>query len=355
MIPASDRKIAVTLIDEAIQNGARQFMACRELNISERTFSRWKNPLTPLEDQRPGAVRPTPSNKLTPAEEKEIIAIVNSKKYQSLPPSQIVPRLADEEGRYIASESTIYRVLKDAGMNNHRGRSLKPQNRTVTSHKATAPNQVWMWDITWLPGPVKGFHYYLYLILDLYSRKIVGWEIWPEESSQNASILVRKAALSENISTGKQPLVLHSDNGSPMKGASLMETLQKLGIASSKSRPRVSNDNPYAESIFKTCKYRPGYPYKGFKSIMEARQWVLEFTHYYNYEHCHSGLNFLTPNQRHTGMDKEIFSNRTAVYEAARQKNPNRWSKKIRNWSLEDEVWLNPEKDEENATNKSIG
>jgi putative transposase len=355
MIPASDRKLAVELIDEAIQNGARQFMACHELKISERTYTRWKNPSTPLEDRRPGALRPTPANKLSAEERQEIIAIVTSEKFQSLPPSQIVPRLADEEKRYIASESTMYRILKEANMNHHRGRSLKPQKRPITSHKATGPNQVWMWDITWLPGPVKGFHYYLYLILDLYSRKIVGWEIWPEESSENASILVRKAVFSENLISRKQPLVLHSDNGSPMKGVSLMETLNKLGITSSKSRPRVSNDNPYAESIFRTCKYRPDYPYKGFESIAAARQWVFEFARYYNCEHCHSGLNFLTPNQRHIGMDQTVFSNRTAVYEAAREKHPNRWSKEIRNWSLETEVWLNPEKDDQDASAKSTG
>lgn len=355
MIPASDRKLAVELIEEATEHGARQFMACDELQISERTFQRWKNPSTPLEDQRPCAIRPAPANKLTDEEQEAIVDIATSEKYQSLPPSQIVPRLADEENRYIASESTMYRILKKYDMNHHRGRATKPQKRTASTHKATGPNQVWMWDITWLPGGIKGFFYYLYLILDLYSRKIVSWEIWPEESSENASILVRKAVISENLISRNQPLVLHSDNGSPMKGASLMETLYKLGITSSKSRPRVSNDNPYAESIFKTCKYRPDYPYKGFATIENARQWVLKFAHYYNHEHRHSGLNFLTPIQRHTGMDQTVFSNRRAIYEAAREKNPERWTKSIRDWSLEDEVWLNPENNEKDSTKESTG
>ncbi len=140
----------------------------------------------------------------------------------------------------------------------------------------------------WLPSGVKGFYYYLYLILDLYSGKIVGWEIWPEESAENASILVKKAVLSEGCLHRTQPLILHSDNGSPMKGAALLETLYKLGVATSRSRPRVSNDNAYAESIFRTVKYRPNYPYKGFSDLDKAREWVLNFTRFYNYEHRHT-------------------------------------------------------------------
>ncbi len=344
LINLTDRNLAVTFIDEAIQNGARQSRACHELNISERTYTRWKNPQTPMEDQRPLAKRPVPANKLSREEQLEIIEIVTSDAYKSLPPSQIVPRLADEEGRYLASESTFYRVLREENMQHHRGRTAKPQTRPISTHKATGPNQVWMWDITWLPSGVKGIYYYLYLILDLYSRKIVGWEIWPEESAENASILVKKAVLSEGCLNRTQPLILHSDNGSPMKGAALLETLYKLGVATSKSRPRVSNDNAYAESIFRTVKYRPDYPYKGFSNIDKAREWVLNFTRFYNYEHRHSGLNQLTPVQRHSGISEQIFANRIAVYQAARDKNPNRWSRNIRDWSLPDVVWLNPER-----------
>lgn len=353
MIPASDRKTAVDLIDEATANGARQFRACEVLGVSERTYIRWKNPNTPLEDQRPHVKRKEPANKLTKEERNEIVKVATSDKYKSLPPSQIVPRLADEEGLYIASESTMYRVLKENNLQHHRGRVSKPTKRPLSTHKAIEPNQVWMWDITWLPGPVKGFYYYLYLIIDLFSRKVVGWEIWPEESAENASILVKKAALSEGCIRKDQPLILHSDNGSPMKGASLLETLYKLGITSSKSRPRVSNDNAYAESIFRTCKYRPNYPYKGFLTIDEARQWVLEFVHYYNHEHRHSGLNYLTPVQRHNGLSDRIFAKRNAVYQAAKAKNPSRWSKEIRNWSLNDEVWLNPEKEQPNIESEN--
>src|SRR5690606_5947009 len=133
----------------------------------------------------------------------------------------------------------------------------RPCPRPISTHCATGPNQVWVWDITWLPGPVRGIYFYLYLIMDLFSRKIVGWEIWPEESAENASALIRRAIMSEGIVPSVQPLVLHSDNGSPMKAASLLETLNRLGIIPSKSRPRVSNDNAYAEAVFRTCKYRP--------------------------------------------------------------------------------------------------
>jgi len=201
-----------------------------------------------------------------------------------------------------------------------------------------------MWDITWLPGPAKGIYFYLYLILDLFSRKVVAWEIWLEESAENASILVRRGVLSEQCVLSRQPFVLHSDNGSPMKGASLLETLYSLGITPSKSRPRVSNDNPYVESFFRTCKYRPEYPYKGFGSLSEAREWVQRFVKWYNFEHRHSGLNFITPNQRHSGAAENILKKRQHVYTEAKAAHPERWSRGIRNWNLENQVWLNPER-----------
>lgn len=288
------------------------------------------------------AIRPTPKNKLSEEEIQGILEVVNQPEFQSLPPSQIVPLLADQE-IYIASESSFYRILKSNHMQNHRGRSKKPTIRPISTHCATGPNQVWMWDITWLPGPAKGIYYYLYLILDLYSRKITAWEIWLEESAENASTLVRRGVLKEQR-LSSEPLVLHSDNGSPMKGASLLETLYTLGITPSRSRPRVSNDNPYAESIFRTCKYRPNYPLGGFDDLTQAREWVLTFVHWYNYEHRHSGLKFLTPHQRHSGMDLKIFENRRKVYEKAKATHPGRWSGAIRNWHLDDEVWLNPER-----------
>jgi len=348
MISASDRNEAIKLIKEAVSNGAREEKACEELGISRRTVQRWRSNRTPVDDQRPYAERPTPKNKLSEEERKTIVQTVNQPEYQSLPPSQIVPRLADE-GVYIASESTVYRVLKENDMQHHRGRSKKPNAKPISTHCATGPNQVWMWDITWLPGPAKGIYFYLYLILDLYSRKIIAWDIWLEESAENASLLVRRGMASEKVIAHLQPLVLHSDNGSPMKGASILETLYQLGITPSRSRPRVSNDNPYAESIFRTCKYRPDYPAKGFSELTEAREWVLAFVHWYNKEHRHSGLNFLTPNQRHDGSASEILAQRKRVYEQAKALHPERWSKETRDWTLEEQVWLNPERSEKKS------
>jgi len=343
MINASDRKNAVKLIDDATNSGARLFKACEELGISKRTFNRWKETDSEYIDKRTFCERPEPANKLTEDEKQEILDVVHSKKYADLPPSQIVPRLADE-GIYIASESSYYRVLREVEEMTHRGFSKAPVKRPISTHSASAPNQVWMWDITYLNGPIKGKHYYLYLISDLYSRKIVGWEVWEEESAADASELIKRTTMSERIATREYPLVLHSDNGSPMKGATMLETLYALGIVPSNSRPRVSNDNPYAESIFKTLKYRPNYQPKGFETLTEARIWVQHFADWYNKEHKHSGLNFLSPAERHNGLADEILEQRTKVYEEARKRHPERWTREIRDWTLDEEVWLNPER-----------
>jgi len=340
MITHADRCQAVALIDEAVAAGARCHKACAVLGLSVRTYQRWTRGNTVRADRRPDAERPAPANKLTRAERDEMLAVANSPTYRSLPPSQIVPALADE-GCYIASESSFYRVLRAAGQQHHRGRSQAPQRRTPSSHCATGPNQVWCWDITWLPGPARGLFFYLYLILDLYSRKVVAWEVHDTEASDLAARLIHQACLAEGITT--RPLVLHADNGSPMKGATLLETLHRLGITPSYSRPRVSNDNAFAESLFRTCKYRPDYPVGGFATLDEARAWVLSFVHWYNTEHKHSKLKFTTPQQRHSGHAEAIAEHRQRIYQAARARNPSRWSADIRNWRLPDHVWLNPD------------
>ena len=183
------------------------------------------------------------------------------------------------------------------------------------------------------------------MIVDLYSRKIVGWEVWAEESAEHASELIRRAVVSESLVLRTEPLVLHSDNGSPMKAATFLETLHRRGIVSSRGRPRVSDDNPYIESLFKTCKYRPEYPEKGFATIGDARNGVMWFVQWYNGEHRHSGLNDVTPNQRHEGTCEEIFAQRTRVYEEARRKRSSRWARGVtRNWRLADTGWLNPDR-----------
>lgn len=230
-------------------------------------------------------------------------------------------------------------------MNAHRGRGKEPVKREPPTHIATAPNEVWTWDITWLNAAVKGQYFKLYLILDMFSRFIVGYEVWETEKAEYAEYLVRKAVINQEIKG--RPLVLHSDNGSPMKAATFLATLEKLGVQSSFSRPRVSNDNPYSESLFKTMKYCPKYPFNGFSSLEEAREWVQDFVRWYNFTHLHSGINFLTPYQRHHGLDKEIIENRIKVYEEAQAKNPSRWSRDIRDWRLPEAVTLNPIKAKE--------
>ncbi|ESU31422.1 hypothetical protein G3A_16795, partial [Bacillus sp. 17376] len=286
--------------------------------------------------------RKEPKNKLSIEEKEEILEIVKKEEFADLPPTQIVPKLADQHC-YLASESTFYRVLRENKMQNHRGRSKKPEKRIPESHLATSPNHVWTWDITWLKGPVMGLYYRLYLILDLFSRKIVGWEIWKTEEAKYAEELIKKTVVSEKIHG--RPLVLHSDNGSPMKAATFQVLLEKLGIQSSYSRPRVSNDNAFSEALFRTLKYRPEYPYKGFETLEDAQSWAKEFVHWYNCIHLHSGLNFVTPEQCHKGEHIDVLKKRQDVYDLAKKKHPERWSRSTRDWSPHTSVALNPMKE----------
>lgn len=175
--------------------------------------------------------------------------------------------------------------------------------------------------------------------MDIYSRKITGFRVHDCESMEHASVLVEDICVSKRIL--KDQLILHSDNGGAMKGATMLATLQRLGVVPSFSRPRVSDDNPYSESLFKTLKYCPEYPSKPFASIEEASKWVEEFVNWYNNEHLHSGIKFVTPASRHAGRDKAILEKRKEIYEQAKIKNPNRWSRGIRNWSKIEEVFLN--------------
>lgn len=334
-------------MNEAFLSGARKSKACELLELSVRTYQRWREDGEIKADKRPDRIHDKPSHALSEEEKAVVLHTLNTQEFAGMPPSQVVPRLADQ-GVYLCSESSMYRILHEAKQQNHRGRSKAPVSRMPATHMADGPNQVWCWDITWLPGPAKGIYFYLYLMLDVFSRKIVGWEIHEEESAENASRLLRKACMKECVGQNHQPLVLHSDNGSPMKGASMLETMHSLGVVSSFNRPRVSNDNAYAESIFRTCKYRPDYPYKGFKSLDEARTWVLNFTQWYNTEHRHSGIKFVTPNERHAGSDSEVLAKREEVYQKAKQANPKRWSGGTRNWDRVNQVWLNPEKEKAN-------
>ncbi|MDB2384552.1 IS3 family transposase [Endozoicomonas sp.] len=344
LIPLPDRQNAVKLIKQAVRDGARQSQACQALGLSERTVQRWIQGDNVMPDNRKDADRKEPANKLSEAERQMIIDVCNSDRFKSLPPSQIVPTLADE-GQYIGSERTFYRVLHDKEQQHRRGRAASPRQHKPTSHCATEPNQVWSWDITFLRSAVRGRFYYLYLVIDIYSRVVVAWEIHENESAEHASELINKACIRHGIVGASKPLVLHSDNGSAMKGSTMLATLQRLGVVSSFSRPRVSDDNPYSEAIFRTLKYRPDYPCTPFADINAARHWVHGFTQWYNEKHKHSGLKFLTPGQRHRGEAEKFMDNRKTVYELAKERHPERWgTRAIRNWELCDAVWLNPDK-----------
>jgi transposase InsO family protein len=295
-----------------------------------------------MQDLRPLAERPSPVNRLSEDERDQIVATCNAAEFASLPPSQIVPRLADR-GTYIASESSFYRVLRQRGQNHRRGRARAAmRSKPPATFEAKGPRQVWSWDITWLPGPVLGLFYYLYLIEDIFSRKIVGWEVHAREGADLAALLLERAVWAEGCLTS--PLALHADNGSAMKGATMKTTMERLGVIPSFSRPRVSNDNPFSEALFRTCKYVPSWPARGFPNIEEARAWVHAFVRWYNTEHRHSAIRFVTPDARHRGEDRAVLHNRHALYQAARARSPARWSGNTRNWDPVGSVWLNPER-----------
>ena len=338
MISTSDRKTAVELIEEAHDAGARYHIACNELGITLRTLERWKNMGENCQDKRPYAKHPTPANALSAKERQAVLDACHSEEFSSLPPGQIVPILADR-GTYLASESTFYRILREYGENTRRSRSKPPTKKEVVTHEVDGPNQVWTTDISWLPGPVKGLFFYLYFVLDLYSRKVVGYEVYEEESSKHLADIVARTSLSGGA---RAPRILHSDNGSPMKGVSLLELCYQLGIVNTYSRPRVSNDNAHIEAIFKTVKYCPSYPYGGFASLEEARQWVYSFVDGYNDYHRHSGIKYVTPESRHTGADHKILEKRHKLYLGAQQANPARWIRGItRNWNPITTVTMN--------------
>lgn len=340
MTTHEERIQVIALLNESITAGARQAQACQVLGLSERTLQRWQTGEVVSCDQRPSR-DDQPPHKLTEIERAEVLAVANSDEFGHLPPSQIVPQLADQ-GRYVASESTFYRILREENPLTHRRSERPAQSRTKPrALSATAPNQLYSWDITYLPSTIRGQFFYLYLFMDIFSRKIVGWQVYEEESSALASDLLRDLCRREGIQP--KQLILHSDNGAPMKGSTLLATLQQLGVMPSLSRPAVSNDNPYSESLFKTLKYRPNYPLKLFADITETRHWVTALVEWYNNEHRHSAIRFVTPAQRHEGLDEDLLEKRRTAYETARARNPQRWSRSPRNWQRIQVVHLNPD------------
>jgi transposase InsO family protein len=314
--------------------------------IDARTLQRWKTSAgLDRGDGRPHAVRPLSAHALSTQERERILKLANEPRFAELPPARIVPMLADE-GSYIASESSFHRVLKAHGQAHHRGRAKAPQRRRPPStHVATAPRQLWCWDMTFLAGRVTGQWHYLYLILDVYSRKIVGFEVHATDNSDHAVELLRRTALAEGIHALSDRPVLHGDNGATLKATTVLAMMNWLGITASYSRPRVSDDNAFVESLFRTAKYRPQFPASGFASLEDARRWASEFVAWYNHDHRHSGIRYVSPAQRHAGADRDILARRHTLYLRAREANPRRWARHTRNWNPITAVTLNPEKD----------
>lgn len=349
MTALPQRRELVAMIDEAHHDGARLHMACREVSISVRTLQRWRcADGTVRADARPEASRPPPSNRLSEAERQDVLAICMQPRFADMPPTQIVPILADE-GVYKASESTFYRILHASDAQHHRGRARRRTSRAPSTHVARAPNRVWCWDVTWLPTRVRGMYFYLFAVIDLYSRKLVAWEVHAAENGELAAELIERARWRERLDPCAEPLILHADNGAAQRSYTLRAKLQELGIEPSHSRPGVSDDNAFIESLFRTLKYVPAWPGAGFDDLDQARQWVDRFVRWYNGEHRHRSIGFVTPEQRHTGQSAQILHKRREVYLAARQANPRRWSESVRRWAEPDCVHLNRRDDDRKA------
>lgn len=327
------------LIDNAVAAGARLKPAAAIIGITGRTILRWRRKKGGC-DQRNGP-NTAPANKLNEQEKQKILDVANSVTYRDMSPKQIVPKMADQ-GVYIASESSFYRVLREQQMMTHRQGSKPASYHRSKEHIATGPCQVWSWDITYLRSMLRGEFYYLYMFVDVWSRKIIAANVFDQESMDYSASLFIYACSIHGIDP--EGLVLHSDNGGPMKGSTMQATLQKLGVIPSFSRPKVSDDNPYSESLFRTMKYRPDYPSSAFESVEHAQQWVDAFVNWYNTCHLHSSIRFVTPDDRHYGREDDILAKRKYVYEKARSRHPNRWSGNTRNWNPVRQVYLNPDK-----------
>ncbi len=341
MIKPELRKNLWIWIHEAVAAGARRFKACAIVGITIRCLQRWREDDV---DRRSVRIQ-TPKNALGVLEVQAILKAVNQPEFAHLPPTQIVPQLADT-GIYLGSDRTFYRVMKrNAQLTPRRVERLGVKRALPLALVATGANQVASWDVTYLPSTVHGQFWYLYAVQDLFSRKIVAWQVYAAESGEHASGLMRDYVKREGIEPGT--LTLHADNGAVMKGSTLYATLQALGVAKSHSRPSVSNDSAFIEAFFRTIKYRPENRLKPFGSLQDARCFAEKMMNWYNQEHCHSAISFVTPEQRHSGADIAILANRQRVYEQARARHPNRWSGKTRNWGRVSLVQLNPHRVEQ--------
>ncbi len=330
------------LFREGLREGAPAKAIADLIGICSRTLRRWGLAFEAYgfsQDRRKGSPRLV-VHRFSEEERQQVLESVNDSRFADLTPAQIVAILA-EEGTYVGSESTIYRIMRQEGLLNHRGRTRLPREaREVPVLEATGIHQVLAWDITLLPGPVKGQFFYLYMVLDVWSRRILGVEVHERECSELASAFFDRVCRDEGISKGSAA-VLHSDNGAPMRSFTLAAKMAELGVSLSFSRPRVSNDNAYAESWFRTMKYHQSYPLRRFRDLLSVKAWVEGFVEWYNAEHRHSGIKYVTPNQRHYGQADGICAIRQQTYEQARQRHPRRWARPPRDWSQPEIVRIN--------------
>jgi putative transposase len=310
--------------------------ACRALDLPRASFYRARAPRP-----QPGAIapRPQPARALSDTERQTALALLHSERFVDQAPHQIYATLLDE-GRYLCSPRTLYRLLQLHGEVRERRDQLRRPAYQKPELLATRPNQVWTWDITKLRAAVPGAYFYLYVILDLFSRYVVGWMVAPGESAELAKTLIQETLSKQAISPGQ--LLLHADNGPSMSSRSLALKLAELGVSKSHSRPYVSDDNPFSESQFKTLKYRPAFPDR-FGSLEDARAHSRAFFHWYNHEHHHSGIALLTPHRVHSGRAAAILDHRQRVLTAAFQQHPERFVRHPpRPASLPEAVWINP-------------
>lgn len=318
---------------EARIAGARLKPACEVLGIGLRTFQRWRD--GDVRDGRKSAPRRI-VRKLSDEEQNRIVETCCLPEYANVSPYVIYADLLDK-GIYLASVSTMYRILRERGLLHHRGECRPAQRHAKPPQlEAAGPNQVWSWDITSLPTLVNGIFLYAYALMEVWSRKIVGWEVHSEESEAHARDFFRRVAVAYNV----DGVHLHADNGTEMKGLTILALFFSLGILPSYSRPRVSDDNPFSESLFKTVKYRPGYP-RRFTDIHHARRWFADFVHWYNTEHRHCGIGYITPNARHEGRTPQIMSRGNEVLTEARQAYPERWPNGQMHWQEHPVAYLN--------------
>jgi putative transposase len=308
--------------------------ACEALTVSRATFYRHMSPES--QDPKP---RPAPVLALTKQERKNVIDILHSEKFQDKAPYEVYATLLDE-GQYHCSVRTMYRILKSVhGDVKERRRRHQRIHYEKPELLATAPNQVWSWDITKLKGPAKWTYFYLYVIMDIFSRYVVGWMVAHSEQKALAKRLIEQSCINQNIEPGQ--LTVHADRGSSMKSKVVAQLLADLGVTKTHSRPHVSNDNPYSESQFKTLKYRPEFPDR-FGSIQDARSFCRLFFNWYNKEHRHSGIALMTPEQVHYGQGKKVFEFRSKVLSMAFHRNPIRFKGKVpKPIKLPEAAWIN--------------